>query len=452
MSNASEKHLRIVETGKTPRRSMSTTFAEIGDQLTFDADILDALAEVGCKPIHYDLLVLSAAVEFADRRWKRPQGWTRDFYLTLPVIELDTWQLPSVEKGLERALKHLTGDSWHFAFLQAKNLKPCEWRQLRLHFPDPKAFAIAYSEGLDSRAVAALSGNPDEGLRIRVTDHRQKPRSGETFFTQIPFAVAGRHNESSFRSRGFKFASITAIASHIRGLKRIVVPESGQGALGPAMLPLHKIYADYRNYPTFFRQMEHFISAVLGHQLAFEQPRLWSTKGQTLREYLKLTDKKPIDLIDTRSCWQTRSVVNIGGKRLQCGLCAACLLRRLSLHSAQIDEPADTYVVEDLTRDLDHALSSISEDQQRRNMVAYGSVGSRHYQHLAEMSSLTDDELMLYCLDIAQATKTSMRETVVHLRALLESHAEEWESFLSSQGKRSFLRQWMDGGIDVRLE
>src|SRR5579885_683523 len=269
---ALDRHLYIAESGQKPKGNWSDC-AELGQQIVFDANVLEALAKDGCQPVHYDLLILCAAVEFADRRWKRPQTWTRTLHVTLPVIKLEVWQLPAVRNSLERVLKHLTSDSWHFTFVQAKNLKPCEWRQMRLDFGEIKHFAMAYSEGLDSRAVTALAGEND-AVCIRVARNRHEPKAADSFFTHIPFAVKIRDSkESSFRSRGFQFAALAAIVAHIRKLNRIVVPESGQGALGPAMLPLHRTYADYRNHPSFFRNMERFISETLGHQIEFEQPR-----------------------------------------------------------------------------------------------------------------------------------------------------------------------------------
>lgn len=443
---AQDHRLYIIEKGQKPKGDWSQC-AELGQQITFDANVLEALANDGCQPVHYDLLLLCAAVEFADRRWKRPQTWTRTLHITVPVIKLEIWQFPAVRNSLERVLKHLTSDSWHFNFVQAKNLKPCEWRQMRLDFDEYKSFAMAYSEGLDSRAVTALAGEND-AVCIRVARNRHEPKAGDSFFTQIPFAVKNRDSkESSFRSRGFQFAALAAIIAHIRKLNRIVVPESGQGALGPAILPLHRTYADYRNHPAFFRNMERFIKETLGHQVEFEQPRLWFTKGQTLSDFLQLPGKTADHLLNTRSCWQTRYVVNVDGMRKQCGLCAACLLRRFSLHTANVKEPPDTYVIRNLkTSDLNEAMSAISEKRDRDNMIEYGSVGTRHFQHLADMATLPDDDLYVYVLEIAEATGQPMDESLKNLRTLLVAHAREWESFLTAQGKRSFLLKWLNGG------
>lgn len=446
---SSVKNLRIIEEGqKNDLHNISDMLlAEIGKQIVFNTDVLDTFDVEGCQPRHYDLLVLCAAIEFADRRWKRPQSWSRNFHVTIPVIELAIWRHPFVIKSLQKVLGHLTCDNWRFTFVQAKNLSPIGSRQTHFDFGKSKTLAIAYSDGLDSRAVSALSGDKNEVLCVRVAKRRQRRKEGDNPFSQIPFEVKEhRSNESSFRSRGFQFAAITAIAAQLANVQRIVVPESGQGALGPVLIPLHKIYPDYRNHPKFFRNMERFINALLDHRVRFEQPRLWFTKGQTLRAFLELPEKTPKYLTSTHSCWQKRRVVNLKGMK-QCGLCAACLLRRLSLHAAGVNEPPGTYVVSDLgASEVIDALSLIPRKADRTIMIEYGYVGARHLQHLADMASLPDDELRVHVSEISTALGADYKQTLQNLRNLLEIHAEEWHLFVAAQGKDSFLTSWMQGG------
>ena len=420
----------------------------VGREITFNPTILDTFSVTGFLPVHYDLMLLCAAIEFADRRWKRPRSWNRDLHVTVPVIDLGAWQKPEVQESLHAVLRHLTGDQWKLSFAKAQNPSPLSELQRELSFPNTKSFAIAYSNGLDSRAVAALSGDKDEALCIRVAKHHQQHKTGDSYFTHIPFSVHGHQsNESSFRSRSFQFSAVTAIAAHLSNLTRIAAPESGQSALGPVLLPLHNIYADYRNHPTFFRKMERFIKALLGHLVHYEQLRLWHTKGQTLRAFLDLPGKQENDLTNTRSCWQNRRIVNSGGSKKHCGLCAACLLRRQSLHAVAISETPDTYVVPDLgAPDILEALSGIPNKADRNIMVEYGSVGARHLQHLADMAVLPNDNLRVHVSELAVATGTPPQEVRRNLRTLLIAHAEEWRSFLAAQGEHSFLKRWIVGG------
>lgn len=449
------KRLLVTEAGPRSRRNipMDTVSAEIGKHICFNAEVLDTFDVKGCKPRHYDLLVLCAAIEFADRRWKRPRTWRRTFDLTIPVNDHKAWKGPQVLHSLCGALNHLTGDSWQFNFAKAKNSSPIGSRQIPLDFGHTKTFAIAYSDGLDSRAVSALSGAKEQALCIRVAGNLQRRKIGDSYFTHVPFRVAGHQsNESSVRSRGFQFAAVTAIAAQLANIQRIVVPESGQGALGPVLLPLHNIYADYRNHPAFLRKMERFIAALLGHRVRFEQPRLWFTKGQTLSAFLSLPGKVDSHLTSSHSCWQRRRVVNVGVRK-HCGLCAACILRRLSLHAAGVSESHDAYVVSDLaTPSLSKALSTISQKADRNIMIEYGSVGARHMQHLADMASMPDYALRAHVSQIAAAVGASHEETLQNLRRMLSKHADEWRAFLIAQGEESFLKSWMDGGRNGELK
>jgi len=450
------KHLCVIEKNQKPDVACPSgaVTAEIGRHIQFNASVLDSFDVKGFQAVHYDLLILCAAIEFADRRWKRPLSWRRDLLLIVPVIDLETWRSSEIIRSLKSVLRQLTCDNWDFVFVQAKNRSPIGERQGELHFAQAKSFAMGYSEGLDSRAVSALSGDKNEALCIRVANHRQRRRDGDSYFTQIPFKVKDyRSNESSFRSRGFQFAAVTAIAAHLSKVERIVVPESGQGALGPVLLPLHNIYADYRNHPTFFRMMERFINSVLGCKVRYEQPRLWSTKGQTLYAFLSLGGKSESDLTSARSCWQSRRIVNMSGSKKQCGLCAACLLRRLSLQSAGVRESADTYVVSDLSiSDVNEALATIRQKADRDIMIEYGSVGTRHLQHLADMATVPDSSLRVHVSEISTAIGATHEETLKNLKALLEAHGQEWTAFLAAQGDHSFLKSWMDGGRYGRSE
>jgi len=444
-----EKHLFVVERGRGAQRPEldKATVAEVDKHIQFVPDILDTFDVKGFAAKHYDLMVLAAAIEFTDRRWRRPASWLRNLHVTIPVIDHACWSRPKVQSSLRSAMNFLTGDSWRFTFVKAADASPIGWRQVPLMFEQPKTFAIAYSNGLDSRAVSALSGPPSEALCIRVASTKQRRMEGDSHFTQIPFRVRGfKGKESSFRSRGFQFAAMATIASHLSNVSRIIVPESGQGALGPVLVPLYNIYTDYRNFPAFFRKMERFTRALLDCSIKFEQPRLWSTKGETMKAFLGLPGKKQQHLINTRSCWQTRRIVNAEHRR-QCGLCAACLLRRMSLHAAEIVEPSDAYVVSDLSAaEVDSALASIPDDADRDIMVEYGSVGARHLDHLATMSELPDAKLRPFASQIAAATGEAYEQTLRNLRIMLMTHAREWRTFLSAQGRISFLKKWMDGG------
>ena len=131
-------------------------------------------------------------------------------------------------------------------------------------------------------------------------------------------------------------------------------PKAGKAALA-ALLNVGHAYPDYRNHPLFTRRMEQFLNALLGTQLRFVFPRLWNMKGETLREFVALPGVR--DWQTTRSCWKNNQWSSVNGKLRQCGVCAACILRRVSVHAAGLTEAPETYVTTDMTaKTLEEAI------------------------------------------------------------------------------------------------
>src|SRR5689334_18321898 len=90
-------------------------------------------------------------------------------------------------------------------------------------------------------------------------------------FAKVPYEVHCNlpNLESSARSRGFKFSMISSIAAYLADADEIIVPESGQGAIGPALINVGHAYPDYRSHPLFTLRMERFIQALLGKRIRF---------------------------------------------------------------------------------------------------------------------------------------------------------------------------------------
>src|SRR5690349_19642041 len=95
---STQKSLVVLESGcaKPHRAVIGATYVQVGKEIEFDAAALDDFDVEGCKPVHYDLLLICAAVEFADRRWKRPRSWCRSMHLKIPTIATNIWTNPDV--------------------------------------------------------------------------------------------------------------------------------------------------------------------------------------------------------------------------------------------------------------------------------------------------------------------------------------------------------------------
>ena len=151
--SALAKQICILEETQTqnPIYARDAVIARLAEHIVFRPQIFDQVNANGCHAIHYDLLVLCAAVEFADRHWKRPDDWSRTFKIKIPAIELYAWKRVAVASKLASVLHLLTGDFWQVEFVQATKKAPLGERQGVLAFPNTSTFAIAYSEGLDLR-------------------------------------------------------------------------------------------------------------------------------------------------------------------------------------------------------------------------------------------------------------------------------------------------------------
>jgi len=405
---------------------------------------LETYAFADWEPVIYDAMIVAAAVEYADRTVGRPaRGWRRRFDIGVPVHDPARWEAAETKAALLDALGFLTGDDWSFEFIKRREaLSPPRPAQLNLA---PKTQAvIAYSDGLDSRAVAGLLGHELGDRLVKVRLGTATPRRRRGLAKPIPFAgvpyelsIDGPNRESTARNRGFKFASIAGIAAYLARASEIVIPESGQGALGPALIGVAHAYPDYRNHPLFARKMERYFRALLGRDIRFCFPRLWYTKGQTLSAYL--TSVEAASWADTRSCWRGSRWVSVEGVWRQCGVCAACMLRRMSVHAAGLAEAPDTYAAPDLSASsLDRAVDPAFRHANRA-FAEYAHAGFLHLDHLADMAeAAARPETSVHAAQLAWALGMPVVEAERRLGTLLEQHKAEWEAYMDSLGAHSF--------------
>lgn len=403
----------------------------------------------------YDAFVVAAAVQFCDHTKRRPSSdWGRDFVLRVPVHDPDCWNSVTVSAALHNTLRVLTGDQWQITFRPRKVPAsiPC---QMNFNLPDDTRVIIPFSDGLDSRAVAGLMElkHGQKLLRVRLglkSLNGYRTGSQRIPFVSVPYQVRPhkrRSVETSARSRGFKFALLSGVAAHLSGARQIIVPESGQGALGPALVPVGQAYEDYRNHPLFTNDMETFLSALFQHEIHYTYPRLWHTKAETLAEFVANCPDGS-NWLETRSCWQSQRQVSVSGKKHQCGICAACMLRRMSVHAVGLTESRQSYVWEELTaaRFEDGAALAFKNRKPTGALYEYAIAGTLHFDHLASIlhSSANQTGLSRQVFLLSRSLRIPEEEARTKLVRLLEKHREEWNGFIDSLGPRSFVAQWVE--------
>ena len=444
----------VVEQGRVAR--WDRIQCEIGGNLEFDTAGLEAYCFANWDERVFDAFVLAAAVQFCDHTKRRPSiRWGREIDLCVPVHDPAHWLSATVSEVLHDALEFLTGDRWHLEFVERH--KPEPDRQGKLNLPDGEGVIIAFSDGLDSRAVAGLTEREYGHKLIRVrlgyrSSDKHLPKSRRIPFAKVPYRVRyGREGsvETSARSRGFTFALLSGIAAYLSQSPLVIVPESGQGVLGPVLVPVGQAYEDYRNHPLFTDRMEAFLLALFGHKVRYTYPRLWSTKAETVAAFIAACPDGDT-WAQTRSCWQGQRQASVSGRWRQCGICAACMLRRMSVQAIGGTEDKKTYVWEDLSAERfeDGAAAGFRKAEPRGAMYEYAIAGTLHLDHLAGLSHSRASQVPLdrQAFQLSRSIALSEQETRQKLERLLAQHRKEWKDFLESLGARSFLAQWTLGG------
>lgn len=443
--------VHVCERGTRARRGSLT--CQIGREVEFSTASLESYFFAKWEPIAFDALLVAAAVEFADRTRHRPSfTWRREFEVLVPVHDPDRWNDGRVKRSLTEAVSFLTGDVWRFEFQGRK--KPADQpQQSKLNLPSNVEAVMPFSNGLDSKAVAWLMSCQmgDRLVRIRLGSKlrdKEVLAAGREPFTSVPYQVKPGSRpfvESSARSRGFKFAVISGLAAYLSGAGQIVLPESGQGSIGPALVPVGQAYEDYRGHPLFTARMETFLAAILGHKVKFAFPRMWTTKAETLKAYLDECGEDG-SWANTWSCWQQSRQVSVDHKKRQCGICAACMLRRLSIHAAGAQEPREHYVWEDLSAASFEAGAAATFPRQKisRSQHEYAIAGVLHLDHLAELlgSAANAGRLKLSAAQLGRTMGLEEAGVTAKLNRLLQQHKNEWTNFMDSLGRNSFVADW----------
>ena len=239
--------VRVDVVERRGRARKGTLRCEMGGNLQFSTISIESYFFAKWDPVLYDSLLIAAAVEFCDLVKKRPKlSWGREIHLRVPVHDLKHWNSGEVSESLHDALDFLTGDKWNISFCSRRH-EAAPIRQGSLALKSEFTAVMPFSDGMDSWAVAELMTRQYQGslalVRLGSKGFKWKKHGGYNRpFSSVPYHVlegTHRFRESSARSRGFKFTLISGIAGYLSKASRIIISESGQGALGPALVTLH---------------------------------------------------------------------------------------------------------------------------------------------------------------------------------------------------------------------
>lgn len=292
------------------------------------------------------------AVDMACERGFGDVDWSRSIQAWLPVRDPAFWALH--RPAIEGIWTDLTGDELRLHFeLEAKPVGPP--RMGKMPFGDHDCVALV-SGGQDSFAGAldlldagraplllshSASGavnhaqNAVEAILRGVNSDIVRVKLGALKTPGRDFPGA----EPSQRSRTFFFVGAAALVAAQGGSDEVILNENGIMALHvPLTAARIGSLSTHTASPPILERMGALASAVLGRPLRVENRLVRLTKPEVVGRAVALGHGQ--DMIRTVSCWQ------IGRTNRHCGICAPCLLRRISCerHGVRdIDYDADVF-------------------------------------------------------------------------------------------------------------
>lgn len=302
----------------------------------------------------WDFLSIALSVVCADtagHRKQSPDGWTREFELTIAVIDPDFWK--SQVETIQKTLNFLTTDRWLINFSEGGFYpKP----------PKPEKIFDAdcltlFSGGMDS-LIGAINLVKDGRKPVTISQVVPGDQAKQKLFPQKIHSdieslvmshkakVPNGETPASQRSRSIAFLAYAALAAsslknHNSSNTELVVSENGFISLNTPLTPMRVGSLSTRTtHPTYLSGIQEiFDSADIG--LKIDTPYALKTKGEMLSEC------KNQSLIKDLAHQSTSCGRFLLFKKTHCGRCVPCLVRRAAFHKwGEVDRT--TYVYKNL--------------------------------------------------------------------------------------------------------
>jgi 7-cyano-7-deazaguanine synthase in queuosine biosynthesis len=257
--------------------------------------------------------------------------------------------------SLREVLNYYTDDDWDFEFSPLNTFDRLNAVNNKLLLPPNNSPRVAlFSGGLDSFAgiaqqffndnqssfilvSGATNNRQDYQQRQQIKKLRKQSPSNEIIHHTIDFGFnwnGAEHpkEENSQRTRGFVFTTLGAVTALNAGVNVLEIYENGIGAIN---LPYDKSQVGTMSSrgvnPLSLLRMERFIQKLTKQDFQIKNLYLFQTKGEMCQHEAVRNLAEAIPL--TFSC--DGFPVRTAGKP-QCGTCTSCLLRRLSLETANL--------------------------------------------------------------------------------------------------------------------
>ena len=421
------------------RKIYSTIFTNI-------TDIWYRMDQLKIDAIYEDLFIIGISIFSLDKRISRrlfKDCWTRDIYVSIPVLEYDTWK--KTNKKWEKMLRFLTGDIWHIEFRKSEVVYSYRENPNRKHLNIQECDCVClFSGGLDSLcgAIKLL----EEGRSPCLVGHNEYPklRKKQKNFAEIfqdiyveqkvefisftansrapVSSMEGKLKDSENTSRGRSLLFLCAALSIAGILGKdipVYIPENGFIGLNISLTKGRKGTCSTRTtHPSFLRQFNEILKIV-----QIENSVVNFFAFNTKREIVncvKDTEAFNACYSYTISCSHPcLARYNKSGTKeypINCGYCYPCLIRKSSVLDVEEDNKysyaGDTYEFlmaneeNDKGADLRAVLSSIyrykhiDEKELRRYIRSVGELTTEEEQKFLRLyKSSMEDLIELFTAD-----------------------------------------------------
>lgn len=343
------------------RKTYSTIFTNI-------TDIWYRMDKLKIDPIYEDLFIIGISIFALDKRIERrsfKDCWTREIYVSIPVLEYDIWK--STSSMWEKMLDFLTGDNWHIEFRKSNVIYSKRDNPNKKHLYIQECDCVClFSGGLDSLCGAIKLLENGESPCLIGHNEYPKLRNKQNEFSEIfqsiypeqkikflSFTANSRApinnnkeklkgSENTSRSRSLLFlCAALSIAGILGKYTPVYIPENGFIGLNIPLTNSRKGTCSTRTtHPYFLRQFSEMLKIV-----GIENPIINFFAFNTKREVVNLVR----DTAAFKACYEhTISCAhpclaryNKHGAKdypINCGYCYPCLIRKSSLLDLESNE------------------------------------------------------------------------------------------------------------------
>jgi len=207
---------------------------------------------------------------------------------------------------------------------------------------------VLFSGGIDS-FLAALE-NPDavlvhvnKAMAMRYFSRKSKSfiekLQGKRLYEEIPYVPREMGEGLPIsNSRGLVFICLGALYIPAYDSDEIIIGENGLLIYNPPIFEGADMTRGLR--PNLTNKIEKLLTDVYGKKITLKFPNIDITKKEVLSKIEAIVSKNGVEkmLRITHSCSQQQPTKGIKGKMRMCGLCYACVVRRISTLSIGFDE------------------------------------------------------------------------------------------------------------------